>query len=150
MPATHIFLSHGLESGPDSRKIRSLAVIADQYPGVETVIPDYRGMQQPRQRLEHLLQTMEACKARPKTSILVGSGLGGWVSAAASSRDPVLGCFLMAPALGMNLDPEGYFNPTPVTQARHALLIHGWHDEVVPVIGVLPGATAIVDRRWPS
>lgn len=123
-----VVLSHGLESGPSSTKIQALTAVAESFDNVHVVVMDYRGMETPEQRLSHLMATLEALPYKPEQTILAGSSMGGWVSAAASSRIPVLGCFLMAPAFGL----ERYPDPAPVLRAQHVQIIHGWRDTVVP------------------
>jgi alpha/beta superfamily hydrolase len=59
----------------------------------------------------------------------VGSSLGGHVSAAAASRLQARGLFLLAPAFYM----EGYEDHTPQDGACRTAIVHGWHDDIVPV-----------------
>ena len=42
-------------------------------------------------------------------------------------------CFLLAPALALPRYPQS----SPVIRARHSQVIHGWDDDVVPVMPVL-------------
>lgn len=126
--ARAVVFSHGLESGPGSTKIQALTAVAESFDNVRVVVMDYRGMKTPEERLNHLMTTLEELPYKPEQVILAGSSMGGWVSAAASSRVPVLGCFLMAPAFGL----KNYPNPAPVIRAQHVQIIHGWQDTVVP------------------
>lgn len=123
-----VYLSHGLESGPGALKIQALNGIAEQLEDCEPVVMDYRNMPEPQQRLQHLIATMASRRDTPASCILAGSSLGGWLSAAVSAQQPVLGCFLLAPALGL----PGYPDTSPTIQAAHAHIIHGWRDDVVP------------------
>ncbi|MGP9633608.1 YqiA/YcfP family alpha/beta fold hydrolase [Halomonas sp. AOP43-A1-21] len=125
-----VYLSHGLESGPGALKIQALKGIAEKFDDCEPVVMDYRGMAEPPQRLNHLLATMAKRNATPGSCVLAGSSLGGWLSAAVSAQQPLLGCFLLAPALGLPDYPE----TSPTIQARLTHIIHGWQDDVV-----LPG-----------
>ncbi len=128
-----IYLSHGLESGPGALKIQALKGIAEKLDDCEPVVMDYRGMAEPNQRLQQLLGVMAERGDKPARCVLAGSSLGGWLSAAVSAQQPVLGCFLLAPALGL----AGYPETSLTIQARHTHIIHGWRDEVVapePVI----------------
>lgn len=128
-----VYLSHGLESGPGALKMQALKGIAEKIDDCEPVVMDYRGMPEPQQRLEHLLAVLAKRGAPPAQCVLAGSSLGGWLSAAVSAQQPVLGCFLLAPALGLADYPE----TSPSIQARYTHIIHGWRDEVVapePVI----------------
>ncbi|XKH60425.1 alpha/beta hydrolase [Halomonas sediminis] len=125
---TTVYLSHGLESGPGAMKMQAMKEVVEALDGCEAVVMDYRGMSSPSERLQHLLATLEQRHADPMQCIMAGSSLGGWVSAAASARHPLLGCFLLAPALGLDRYPES----SPVIQAKHTRIIHGWNDDIVP------------------
>lgn len=131
--ALHIFLSHGMESGPDGTKIQALKSEAEKVQGVTATALDHRHTRDPVIRLEQLRHAMAETNADPANTLLVGSSMGGWVCAQASADLPVLGCFLLAPALAM---PD-YPRSSPQIQARHTQIIHGWQDDVVlpaPVI----------------
>ncbi|TVP50035.1 MAG: alpha/beta hydrolase [Halomonas sp.] len=128
-----IYLSHGLESGPGALKIQALKGVAEMLDDCEPVVMDYRGMMEPKQRLDHLLEVLAERGTAPDNCVLAGSSLGGWLSAAVSAQQPVWGCFLLAPALGLVDFPE----TSPTIHARHTHIIHGWQDDVVapqPVI----------------
>ena len=128
-----VYLSHGLESGPEALKIQALKGVAEKLDDCEPVVMDYRGMAEPQQRLQHLLQVIAERGDDPAHCVLAGSSLGGWLSAAVSAQQPVLGCFLLAPALGIASYPE----TSPTIQARHTHIVHGWRDDIVapePVI----------------
>jgi len=117
--------SHGKESGPWGAKIMALAAVARALGvGVESI--DYRGIDDPRERVAKLLA---AAAQLPGPLVLIGSSLGGHVSAAAASRLPVAGLFLLAPAFYM----PGFEAHTPRDVPCPAALVHGWNDEVVPV-----------------
>ncbi|MGO2147128.1 alpha/beta fold hydrolase [Halomonas sp.] len=125
-----VYLSHGLESGPGALKIQALKGIAETLDDCEPVVMDYRGMAEPPRRLDHLLDTLSKRNDNPAACVLAGSSLGGWLSAAVSAQHPLLGCFLLAPALGLPAYPE----TSPMIQAQLTHIIHGWQDDVV-----LPG-----------
>lgn len=128
-----VYLSHGLESGPGALKTQALKGVAEELDDCEPVVMDYRGMAEPQQRLQHLLEVLDKRGDKPACCVLAGSSLGGWLSAAVSAQQPVLGCFLLAPALGL----AGYPETSLTIQARHTHIIHGWRDDVVapePVI----------------
>jgi pimeloyl-ACP methyl ester carboxylesterase len=61
--------------------------------------------------------------------VLVGSSMGGHVSAAAASRLGARGLFLLAPAFYM----PGFEAHTPQSVAVPTTIVHGWHDDIVPV-----------------
>jgi uncharacterized protein len=129
----HVFLSHGLESGPDSTKVQALKAEAETFSGVTAMALDHRSSKDPATRLLQMRAAIEASGSEPENCILVGSSMGGWVCAQTSAESPVLGCFLLAPALAMKDYPQS----SPKIQARHTQIIHGWHDDVVlpmPVI----------------
>ncbi|MEX2475282.1 YqiA/YcfP family alpha/beta fold hydrolase [Marinobacter sp.] len=130
---THVFLSHGLESGPGSTKIQAMKAAAEAFPGVTAVAVDHRSTKDPATRLAQMHSAMEQAGAVPQRTILAGSSMGGWVCAQTSAERPVLGCFLLAPALALSLYPQS----SPIVQAEHVQIIHGWHDDVVPAMPVL-------------
>ncbi|MEQ9545654.1 MAG: YqiA/YcfP family alpha/beta fold hydrolase [Marinobacter sp.] len=130
---THVFLSHGLESGPGSTKIQAMKQAAEAFPGVVAVAVDHRSSKDPATRLEQMKDAMEKAGAVPERTVLAGSSMGGWVCAQTSAHQRVLGCFLLAPALAL----PGYPQSRPVIQANHIQLVHGWDDDVVPAMPVL-------------
>ncbi len=131
-----VYLSHGLESGPGALKIQALKGVAEALDDCEPVVMDYRGLNEPQQRLHHLLTTIAERNDTLANCVLAGSSLGGWLSAAVSAQQPVLGCFLLAPALGLPDYPQ-----TSLTlQAKHTHIIHGWQDTVVPPSPVIEHA----------
>ncbi|HTV97128.1 MAG TPA: alpha/beta fold hydrolase [Steroidobacteraceae bacterium] len=124
MSCTVVF-SHGKESGPWGRKITAMAALVREL-GMAVESIDYRGMDDPAARVEKLV----AFAARlPKPVVLVGSSMGGHVSAAAASRVRPRGVFLLAPAFYM----PGFEAYTPQDVPCPAALVHGWHDDIVPV-----------------
>ena len=132
-PAFYVFLSHGLESGPGSTKIQALKTVAESFSDVYAEAVDHRSTKDPVERLEQMRQAMDSVGARPEQTILAGSSMGGWVCARTSEQTPVRGCFMLAPALALPDYPES----NPMIGARHARIIHGWNDDVVPVMPVL-------------
>jgi pimeloyl-ACP methyl ester carboxylesterase len=120
-----VVFSHGKESGPWGAKITAMAAVArDLQLGVESV--DYRGMEDPGERVQKLIKVGLAIKA---PMILVGSSMGGHVSAAAASRLNARGLFLLAPAFYM----PGFEEYTPQDVKVPTTIVHGWHDSIVPV-----------------
>lgn len=128
-----VFLSHGLESGPGSTKIQALKTVAEEFDGVRAEAIDHRSSKDPATRLEQMRAAMENAGAVPGHTILAGSSMGGWVCAQTSAITPVLGCFLLAPALALPDYPQS----RPRIQAQHTQIIHGWDDDVVPVMPVI-------------
>jgi predicted esterase YcpF (UPF0227 family) len=133
LPIFHVFLSHGLESGPGSTKIQAMKAVAETYPGVLAEAVDHRSTKDPATRLRQMQSAMERVGAEPGRTILAGSSMGGWVCAQTSSLNPVLGCFLLAPALAL----AGYPQSRPTISATFSQIIHGWDDDVVPVLPIL-------------
>ncbi|MBW4935366.1 YqiA/YcfP family alpha/beta fold hydrolase [Marinobacter sp. F4206] len=135
MPTTKlfVFLSHGLESGPGSTKIQAMKNAAETFPEVIAVAIDHRSTRDPAIRLAQMAAAMDEAGADPAHTVLAGSSMGGWVCAQTSESTPVLGCFLLAPALAMAEYPQS----SPRVRARFSQVIHGWEDDVVPVMPVL-------------
>jgi len=133
LPIFHVFLSHGLESGPDSTKIQTMKAVAEKYPGVVAEAVDHRSSKDPTTRLKQMQTAIKRSGADPQRTVLAGSSMGGWVCAQTSALTPVLGCFLLAPALAL----MGYPQSRPQICATFSQIIHGWEDHVVPVMPVL-------------
>ncbi|MDO3721612.1 YqiA/YcfP family alpha/beta fold hydrolase [Marinobacter sp. chi1] len=141
-PEFHVFLSHGLESGPGSTKIQAMKDVADAFPGVTATAIDHRSSRDPEVRFRQMAEAMSEAGAVPARTILAGSSMGGWVCAHTSSQTPVLGCFLLAPALALPQYPQS----SPRIQATFTQIILGWEDDVIPVMPVLELAR---DQRLP-
>jgi len=120
----HVVFSHGKESGPWGRKISALAEVA-RSEGYEAHSVDYRGLDEPRQRVARLV---EFCKELAGDLVLVGSSLGGYVAVASASLLHARGVFLMAPALYMPGLPQLREDALDCP----ATVVHGWRDDVVP------------------
>jgi alpha/beta superfamily hydrolase len=117
--------SHGKESGPWGAKIVALAAVARAL-GVAVESIDYQGIDDPLERADKLLARGAQL---PGPLVLIGSSMGGHVSAAVASRLPVRGLFLLAPAFYM----PGFEAYTPCDIPCAAFLVHGWNDAIVPV-----------------
>lgn len=124
----HVILSHGSESGPDATKVTVLAAVAESL-GYSSERPDYRGMGNPRARLELLLRR---CGAAQGPLVLVGSSLGSWLSGLASLQAPVAGLFLLVPPLSLGEDAPRFDCAKVRTE-----IVHAWHDELIPAAGVI-------------
>ncbi|MGQ0501391.1 MAG: alpha/beta fold hydrolase [Panacagrimonas sp.] len=115
--------AHGKESGPWGTKITRLAEVA-QARGFEVMSPDYSHTHDPRERVDQLRRLAP----RARHLALVGSSMGGYVSAMACSALKPGALFLMAPALyfpGWADEPGDV--PTLCT------VVHGRSDDIVPV-----------------
>lgn len=134
----HVVFLHGMESGPDGFKIRVLAEVARRA-DAEVLAPDFRFSRDPRDRLAHLRQVLADL---PEPVVLVGSSLGGFVAAAAAEAMPerIAGLFLLCPAF----DLPGYplSRPDQPLRGRQVHLVHGRHDEIVPLENSLRAAAA--------
>lgn len=122
---TRVIFSHGQESGPWGTKIRAMAEVAKGL-GCSVDSIDYQGIADPTERVEKLVRE---CQDIDDSLILVGSSMGGHVATAAAEAVNAVGLFVLAPAYFM----EGYEHLTPVAPAIPAIIVHGWHDDVVPV-----------------
>ena len=117
--------SHGKESGPWGSKITAMASTVRAL-GLPVESVDYRGIDDPTARVAKLLGAASAVTA---PLILVGSSLGGHVAAAAAGELQPLGLFLLAPAFYM----PGFEAYTPQNVRCPTAIVHGWHDDIVPV-----------------
>ena len=124
-----VVFSHGKESGPWGSKIRALAAVATAAGWAVDSI-DYQGMADPAARVAKLVAVGRSA-AGPL--VLVGSSLGGHVCTAAALQLPVRGLFLLAPAFFM----PGFEALTPTVPACPVEIVHGWHDDIVPVENTL-------------
>ena len=122
----HIVFSHGKESGPWGNKISAMAEVAKSR-GFSCDSLDYTDLvNDPEARVERLAEHIEGLGELP---VLVGSSMGGYVSAVASTRYAVPGLFLLAPAVYIS----GYAVQDYPSKARHIEVVHGWSDTVIPV-----------------
>ena len=120
--APKILFSHGQESGPWGTKITIMAEAARAH-GLSVDSIDYRGIEAPEARVAKLVA---ACAELSEPPLLVGSSMGGYVSAAAASSTEARGLFLLAPAFFIPSFPD--FEPPAVPTE----IVHGWRDDVVP------------------
>lgn len=121
-PERLVVFAHGKESGPWGSKITYLAEVAKRR-GYEVLSPDYSFTLEPWPRISHLLALAPSAQ---RSLVLVGSSMGGYVSAMACAELMPQALFLMAPALyfpGWDEEPTGI---PPLTT-----VVHGWDDEVV-------------------
>ena len=120
-----VMFSHGKESGPWGSKITAMAeAVRGLGLAVESV--DYRGIDDPAARVLKLIAAADGIAA-PR--FLVGSSMGGHVSAAAAARLAPRGLFLLAPAFYM----PGLEALTPTEIPCPVAIVHGWRDDIVPV-----------------
>lgn len=122
---TTVIFSHGQESGPWGTKIRAMAELVESM-GCAADSIDYQGIADPTERVE---KCVRECAPIDDGLVLVGSSMGGHVATAAAARVGAAGLFVLAPAYYM----EGYEDLTPSPPAIPICIVHGWHDDVVPV-----------------
>lgn len=121
-PQSHLVVfAHGMESGPWGTKITRLAAVA-QAAGYAVESPDYSSTRDPRQRVAML----RALAPRATRLVLVGSSLGGYVSAQACAALRPAGLMLLAPAVYY----PGY-DEEPMAIPAVSSVIHGLRDDVI-------------------
>lgn len=131
-----VYFSHGKESGPDGSKIQRLRAVAAKL-GVDSESIDYRGLDDPEERVRKLVDQLQRAEHDVNSVVLVGSSMGAYVSARVwhDFTDPVFaGMFLLAPAVYMPGYESTAIIPAQASAARAVPLtvVHGWSDAVVP------------------
>ncbi|MCO4811780.1 MAG: alpha/beta hydrolase [Gammaproteobacteria bacterium] len=122
---TTVIFSHGQESGPWGTKIRAMAEQVKEL-GCSVDSIDYQGIADPTERAE---KCVRECAGIDDQIVLIGSSMGGHVATAAAGQVGAVGLFVLAPAYFM----EGYEDLTPEPPAIPITIVHGWHDDIVPV-----------------
>jgi pimeloyl-ACP methyl ester carboxylesterase len=120
-----VVFSHGQESGPWGTKINAMAERVRSI-GCRAESIDYQGIADPTERVHKLIG---ACADFDEALILVGSSMGGHVATAAAEAVGAVGLFVLAPAYYM----PGYERLTPKAPDIPTTIVHGWHDDIVPV-----------------
>lgn len=131
-----VVFSHGKESGPWGSKIQALARVAREH-GAEVLSVDYRedppGQRHDQDAVGEADRRVEQLQSlrlpEHQQLVLVGSSMGGYVSTVCSTRIPVDGLFLLAPAFYV----PGYACQNLATGAKETMIVHGWNDDVIPV-----------------
>lgn len=124
IPDALVCFAHGKESGPWGTKITHLADTAKRR-GYEVISPDYSHSHDPHARVAQLL---ELAPKAGRALVLVGSSMGGYVSAMACAALKPQALLLLAPALyfpGFDAEPAGI--------PALCSVVHGWSDDIVPV-----------------
>ena len=129
-----VIFSHGKETGPWGTKIRHLADVA-QSAGWQVISADYAALTGQADalaglRLQALLQLLATNLPPHSQLVLVGSSMGGWVSAQAACHVQPAGLFLLAPALGIASYPSQW---PDIDSSVDIEITHGWGDDVIPV-----------------
>jgi pimeloyl-ACP methyl ester carboxylesterase len=122
---TTVLFSHGQESGPWGTKIRAMAEMVNDL-GFAADSIDYQGIDDPAERVK---KCVRECAGIDDRIVLVGSSMGGHVATAAAAQVGAIGLFVLAPAYFM----AGYEDLTPEPPAIPIAIVHGWHDNIVPV-----------------
>ena len=122
---TTVIFSHGQESGPWGTKIRAMAGLVKGLGLVADSI-DYQGIADPTERVA---KCVRECAGIDDDIVLVGSSMGGHVATAAAGKVGASGLFVLAPAYFM----AGYEDLTPPPPEMPICIVHGWHDDIVPV-----------------
>jgi pimeloyl-ACP methyl ester carboxylesterase len=128
--SNRVVFSHGKESGPWGSKITAMAEVAREL-NFDVQSVDYRGIDDPLARVHKLIESLSgpSASSRAAAPVLVGSSMGGYVSAAAAASLRPRALFLLAPAFYM----AGYEQYTPQDVPAPTTIVHGWHDDIVPV-----------------
>ncbi len=124
-PLNTVVFSHGKETGPWGTKITAMAAVVRDL-GLVAESVDYQGIDDPRVRVNKLLAFGERYAG---ALVLVGSSMGGHVSASAARSLRARGLFLLAPAFYM----PGFEVFTPRNVGCPTTIVHGWNDDIVPV-----------------
>ena len=122
---TTVVFSHGQESGPWGTKIRAMADLARAM-GCAADSIDYQGIADPAERVQKCIRE---CAQIDDQLVLVGSSMGGHVATAAAEELGAAGLFVLAPAYFM----KGLEALTPRPPPIPICIVHGWHDDIVPV-----------------
>ena len=125
MTRPFVVFSHGQESGPWGTKINAMADAARAL-GCDVDSVDYQGIADPTARVDKLVAY---CETLDSPLLLVGSSMGGHVATAAADTVNAVGLFVLAPAYYM---PE-FEDLTPDAPSIPISIVHGWHDDIVPV-----------------
>ena len=120
-----IVFNHGKESGPHGEKIQAMRAVAEEL-GFKTVSMDYTSCKDEVERKAVLRSYLSKQLGK---IILVGSSMGGYVSAALANEFELSALFLLCPALSL----EGYEPVDYQPRTDKIVLIHGWNDDIVPV-----------------
>lgn len=123
-----VIFSHGKVTGPNGTRIQALSKIATRM-GYDVESLDYRRLST-HERVEKLNRYLDELD-RPY--VLVGTSMGGYVSAVAGLDSNPIGIFLISPALYL----DGYAEAEVEKLKCPVTVVHGWADDIVPVENVI-------------
>ncbi|PXF64533.1 alpha/beta hydrolase [Kangiella spongicola] len=128
-----VIFSHGKVSGPKGNRIQALSKVCEEQ-GFDVESLDYRRLHTNERvtKLNNYLMNL----SRPY--ILVGTSMGGYVSAVAGLSNDPMGIFLISPAVYM----DGYAEADLERLECPVTVVHGWQDDIVPVENVIRFAQA--------
>ena len=141
MPAVIWF--HGKDSEPWGHKSLRLAELARSR-GLAMEAPDHTDTKDPEERAARALVLVRGMDEPP---ILVGSSLGGYLSACVARQLPCRGLFLLAPAVFVARVEESVFKRQDFSGiSAPCRVVHGWRDELIPADNVIRFARPISAR----
>ena len=114
----NVLYFHGLESLPGGEKVHYLSYEVDW---VKAPAMDYRDPEVFEDWLDYV--------KREEPDLIIGSSMGGYVATAASNHPNVKGLFVLAPAYYI----EGFDHSLIDSISVPFEIVHGWHDDIVPV-----------------
>lgn len=123
-----VIFSHGKVTGPNGSRIQALSKICERN-GFDVESLDYRRLPTNERvtKLNNYLMNL----SRPY--ILVGTSMGGYVSAVAGVNNEPMGIFLISPAVYL----DGYAEAELEKLGCPVTVVHGWQDDIVPVDNVI-------------
>ncbi|MEZ4484738.1 MAG: hypothetical protein R2864_09105 [Syntrophotaleaceae bacterium] len=128
-PKLTVVFAHGKESGPWGTKITWLADTSREL-GCPVESVNFSTTFSPDVRVAMLNEVLDDLKG---PFVLVGSSMGAYVVTVASATYRPMAMLLMAPVVYL----PGYAVQELTPCADHTAVVHGWHDQVVPVENVL-------------
>ncbi len=121
----HVIFSHGKEGSPNGTKAKIIEDLTALHGHSYTSL-DYGNCKNAGERVELLKSFLTMVKDKVA---LVGSSMGGYVSAAVSNEIKTEGLFLIAPALYMSEDE--YEVRSFHSLANNIWVRHGWDDDII-------------------
>ena len=120
-----VIFSYGKTVDAGEARLHAFEDVAKRY-GIEVQNVPYEHDCPADERAKILLDVVKK-QDKPEELILVGSSMGVYGSILASMTVPVLGMFLISPALFM-YDVQEY----RLTGSKHTAFVVGWQDRVIP------------------